>query len=163
MTFRPWTNDDLPFLLESLHRSLHVPEGAEPFPRSVLEDPAIAHYLERFGTRAGDDAQVCTGPGDERVGAAWCRRLPAEDPGYGFVEATIPELGMAVAAERRGLGIGRRLLRDLLERQPVMSLSVDARNVAAVALYRSLGFETVDVVEGSITMLCRGPDRPTAQ
>lgn len=142
----------MPFLWDMLYLALFVPEGAEPLPRSVLDDPSIAHYLQDFGDWHGDDAQVCEADGVP-IGAAWCRRLDSADPGFGYVADDVPELGMAVVPEWQGRGVGRRLLADLLERQPLMSLSVDDVNVGAAALYRSLGFRPVASADGSTTML----------
>ncbi len=68
---RTWIPDDVPFLWEMLYRALHVRHGQQPFPRSVLQGPGIAHYLEEFGTRPGDDAHVALdadGQGIERAG-----------------------------------------------------------------------------------------------
>ena len=65
----------------------------------------------------------------------------------------VPELGMAVMAEWRGQGVGRRLLETLLVRHPNMSLSVDDENLAAVALYTSLGFARVTAIDSSTTMM----------
>ena len=45
-----------------------------------------------------------------RIGAAGhpagCRLMAADDPGYGFVDASTPEIALAVVSERRGVGIG---------------------------------------------------------
>ncbi|HEX3146921.1 MAG TPA: GNAT family N-acetyltransferase [Gemmataceae bacterium] len=49
--------------------------------------------------------------------------------------------------ERRRQGIGRWLLNRVLELAPNLYLNVDARNTPAVQLYRSAGFEVVDVRE----------------
>lgn len=110
LVFRTWMPEDVPFLWEMLYQSLHVREGSVPWPRSVLRSPAIAHYLTDFGSHDGDDAQVCLDGGGERVGAAWVRRMTAADPGYGYVNDEVPELGMAIQENWRGRGIGRRLL-----------------------------------------------------
>lgn len=56
-------------------------------------------------------------------------------------------------AEWRGQGVGRRLLETLLVRHPNMSLSVDDENLAAAALYTSLGFARVTTIDGSTTMM----------
>ncbi len=47
---RAATSDDEPFLREMLYAALYVPAGADPFPRSVLAEPAIAAYVR--GVRA---------------------------------------------------------------------------------------------------------------
>lgn len=138
-----------------LYQSLHVPDGASPFPTSILGEPHIAHYVENFGERDGDDAQICESLDGVMIGAAWCRRLTSDDPGYGYVSDEIPELGMAVRPAWRGRGVGRRLLDDLLRRHPRMSLSVDDDNVGAATLYRSSGFEPVATDGGSTIMLRR--------
>jgi predicted kinase/ribosomal protein S18 acetylase RimI-like enzyme len=155
-TSRPWRAEDIPFLWEVLYLSIHIPEGRPPAPRSMLDAPDIAHYLRDFGRRAGDDAQIVTDDAGVPVAAAYCRRMRADDPGYGFVSADVPELGMAVLAAHRGRGLGRLVLEHLLERHPVMSLSVDLDNAAARHLYASMGFEWV-ADEGTAATMLRRP------
>lgn len=134
-----------------LYQSIHVREGQAPLPRSVLDAPDIAHYLEGFDCM-GDDAQVAVTSG-YLIGAAWCRTMRADDPGYGFVADDIPELGMAVVDTWRGRGVGTRLIEDLMARHPMISLSVDTDNDGARRLYERLGFTSVDVYGTSTTML----------
>jgi predicted kinase/GNAT superfamily N-acetyltransferase len=156
---RRWQVDDIPFLWDVLYLSIHVRGGFEPPPRSILDDHDLAHYLRDFGRFPGDDAQVVVDESGTRLAAAFSRCTSAEDPGYGHLAPNIPELGMAVVPTHRGLGIGRLVLTGLLERQPVMSLSVDLENQVARGLYESLGFEWV-ADEGTAATLLRGP-RPT--
>ncbi|HEY0518205.1 MAG TPA: GNAT family N-acetyltransferase, partial [Ilumatobacteraceae bacterium] len=104
---RPWRPGDLPFLWDMLYQSIHVRHGDAPPPRSILDAPKIAHYLLGFG-RPGDDAEIAISD-DTPIGAAWCRRMRADDAGYGFVDEETPELGMAVVEECRGTGVGTRL------------------------------------------------------
>jgi GNAT superfamily N-acetyltransferase len=91
-----------------------------------------------------------------RLAAAFARRTPADDPGWGHVSPDIPELGMAVVATHRGQGVGRLVLEGLLQRHPTMSLSVDLENEVARRLYESLGFEWVADEGTAATMLRRG-------
>lgn len=89
------------------------------------------------------------------VGAAWWRFFPANEPGYGFVAADIPELGIGVVDGFRGRGIGRALLTGLQERSAgALSLSVEDGN-PAIELYRSCGFEAVGRFGEATTMLWR--------
>jgi GNAT superfamily N-acetyltransferase len=155
-TSRPWRADDVPFLWEVLYLSIHVPDGLEPPPRSILDDHSLAHYLRDFGRYPNDDAQLAVDDAGVRLGAAFTRCTTAQDPGYGHVSPEIPELGMAVVPSHRGIGIGRRLLADLLERHPTMSLSVDLENAVARRMYESLGFEWVADEGTAATMLRRG-------
>jgi hypothetical protein len=81
LTTRRWEAADRSFLWDMLYLALCVRPGDDPLPRSVLNDAHVAHYLDGFGERSGDDAEVGLS-GGQRVGAAWCRRLSADDPGY---------------------------------------------------------------------------------
>lgn len=146
MTFaiRPAAADDQAFITEMQYDACFVPPGAEPFPREVLDDPAIRPYHAGFGTRPGDVgviAEIATGiagSGDRALGAAWVRQVR----GYGFVDDHTPELGIAVVADRRGEGIGASMLGALFDHVPRCSLSCDLRN-PAVGLYERFGFEVV--------------------
>ena len=119
-------------------------------------DPAAAaKYVDGFGRHG--DAGVIAADAGQGVGAAWYRLLPAEDPGYGFVAADIPEVTLAVASQARGRGIGTALMQRLLDRAladriKALSLSVEPDN-PAMRLYLALGFERVGGSGGSITML----------
>ena len=42
-SIRPATNLDKAFLVDIVYQALFVPPGREPFPRSALEAPEIAH------------------------------------------------------------------------------------------------------------------------
>ncbi len=144
---------DVAFLWDMLYESIHVRTDQTRPPRSVLDAPDFAHYLVEFGTRPGDDSQVVIDRLGRPVAAAFCRCLPADDPGYAHVADDIPEFGLAVERDQRRKGLGRRVLTDLLARHPRMSLSVDRDNQDARALYDSLGFVEVGDDGNSTTML----------
>lgn len=135
----------------------------------ILGDPRNAHYVA--GWKRDTDLGVIAvgGPAPGRytaddndpgspIGAAWLRNLPADDPGYGFVDADTPELTMALHRTWRGRGIGRALLRRLLSDAAErgvgrISLSVEPGNPAE-NLYASEGFVVVGTdAGGSLTML----------
>jgi len=91
------------------------------------------------------------------VGAASLRLLPKHDRGYGFVDAETPELSIGVVPTHRGRGIGSLLLEALVgsareQRHEALSLSVEPENPAR-RLYERCGFQVVDTVDGSHTML----------
>ncbi len=150
---RPWRDDDESFTWDMLYESIHVRAGDAAPPRPVLAEPAVAHYLAGFG-RPGDDGQVATDHTGALIGTAWCRLMPPDDPGYGFVAGDVPQLGVACRAGWRGRGVGTRLLHELLERNPTTSLSVDNENIGAARLYERLGF-TVVGTEGTATTMLR--------
>ena len=110
-----------------------------------VSDPAISLYLEGWG-RPGDAALVALDPSSgERMGAAWYRLMAPERPGYGFVDASTPEVAIGVVPERRGRGVGSTLLPALMgvardEGFGALSLSVRRENTLAVRLYERNGF-----------------------
>lgn len=127
----------------------------EPVDRAtVLSTTATGHYVR--GWPLPNDLGVVAEHG-EAVGAAWLRYLPADDPGYGFIAADVPELSIGVHPQHRGHGIGRALLKSLLQaarRRAItrVSLSVERANPAR-DLYLSVGFRVVDSQKDADTLL----------
>lgn len=120
----------------------------------IMRDPALAHYVS--GWDADRDAGFIADE-DQPRGAAWWRFFTADDPGYGFVSETTPEVSIGVRAGSRGRGLGTLLLEALIAeaRQrglPALSLSVELENPAA-RLYERLGFITVERLGGAVTMV----------
>lgn len=145
---RPATNDDEQFLWEMLYEAVHwIPEeaGPKPPPEALFSEFDLRRYLEGWG-RANDFAVIAVDPSDgSKIGATWYRTFPASDPGYGFVEETIPEIVLAVAPDWRGAGVGGTLLRALMDTArssgfEAISLAVRKSNPAAIKLYEKNGF-----------------------
>ncbi len=80
---------DAPFLREMLYLALFVPLGKLPFPQSVVSDPAIARYVDGWGTRDGDAGLIAL-VHDVPAGAAWLRYFPVSSLGYGYVDEKTP-------------------------------------------------------------------------
>jgi len=133
---RPGGLEDLEFLWEMLYEAAH---------HRSLSNPSITRYLEDWG-RPGDAAVVALDPDDgRRVGAAWYRLMPLNNRGYGFVDTSTPEVVVAVIPDRRSLGVGKALLRGLLDTArsqgfEALSLSVRRNTPAAIRLYERNGF-----------------------
>jgi ribosomal protein S18 acetylase RimI-like enzyme len=147
---------DGPFLLDMLVEAAYWrPDGPRGDAQDVLADPELAHYVSGW-PQPGDLGVVAED--EEPVGAAWLRFFSRESPGYGFVDDHTPELSMGVRVDRRGRGIGSRLLAELLARARAaglarVCLSVETDN-AARNLYERAGFVLVDRSGGADTMLC---------
>jgi len=139
---RPAEASDEVFLREMLYLALFVPPGQPPLPRSVLGDPAIARYVDSWGTRSGDSGLIAL-VHHVPVGAAWLRLFPASDPGYGFIDESTPELSVALLPSYRNKGIGSFLVARLLEGVDAVSLSCDPANPAR-RLYIRLGFAPLE-------------------
>lgn len=114
-------------------------------------DPTFQQYIGGF-PRPTDFGLIAERDG-QRVGAVWSRYFTADEPGYGFVAADTPEIGIGVVEGRRGEGIGRALLNALIAASNTdLSLSVEDGNPAE-ELYRKQGFAPVGRVGTSTTML----------
>ena len=136
---RPGVPEDLEFLWKMLY---------EAAGHGDLSDPGISLYLEGWG-RPHDAAVVALDPGDgRRIGAAWYRLMTPENPGYGFLDASTPELAIGVVPEARGRGVGGALLPAIMDVARArgfgaLSLSVRRENTVAARLYERNGFVKV--------------------
>lgn len=145
---------EYPFLKEMFYAALHVPAGAEPFPKSIIEAPELAKYIANWGRL--DDIALVAVQDEELVGAVWCRVLKATEKGYGYVDDKTPELSLAIQPNFRNQGLGTQLMEkafDALRAKGFkqVSLSVDQDN-QAVNLYQRLGFDLVEEIGTAFTM-----------
>lgn len=155
-TYRPLRPSEYSFLKEMLHEALYVPVGAEPFPTDKVEEPELRKYFENWKSKKYDHAFVAVSNG-KLVGLVWGRCFSVDNPSYGFVDTSTPEICMAVKGNFRDQGIGTELL-NLIEESyeqievKQISLSVDKLNPAK-KLYDRSGY--VEQVEKgtAITML----------
>lgn len=153
---------DGPFLAEMVvAAAFWRPEGPAGSVCEVMDQPHFAHYVA--GWPQPSDCGVIA-EDVHPVGAAWFRFFPANDPGFGFVDAGTPEVSIGVARPRRGQGIGARLLNALVAQArhaglATLSLSVEPDNYAR-GLYERVGFRTVGGAGGSLTMLLRIEGHP---
>jgi ribosomal protein S18 acetylase RimI-like enzyme len=151
---------DAGFLIEALYHAIYVPPNTPPLPKTIVQHPDLAQYVDGFGTQPTDHGILALHDGTP-IGAAWARSMH----GYGFVDEAIPELSIALLPGYRGQGIGTRLLEALLnalcKTVQHVSLSVNQTNPAR-RLYERHGFTVVKVEGDSITMVCslesRTPD-----
>ncbi|MDO4864811.1 MAG: GNAT family N-acetyltransferase, partial [Ruminococcus sp.] len=138
-TVRPLRADEYGVLGDFLYEAIFIPEGVEPPPREIIEQPELQVYVEGFGTRRGDIA-VCAEHGGRIVGAAWSRIMND----YGHIDDVTPSLAISLYKEHRSRGVGTELMQALLSELKNagfgrVSLSVQKANYA-VKLYRKTGF-----------------------
>lgn len=165
------------FLWEMLYAAVHWGSGEpgpKPPPEQLLAEPGLRRYLAGWG-REGDFAVVAEDPRSGRkIGAAWYRLFPASAPGYGFVNATTPDIVIAVVPDRRGTGVGRALLQALMAAARsngfgAISLSVQKSNHAATRLYEKNGFVRVSdggddwIMKAELSTELTANDAPGAQ
>ena len=154
---RPATSNDGSFLQQTLALAADWrPDASRRSLAEIMNEPALAHYIAGWPAE-GDVGFVAEDAGP--VGAAWWRFFSREDPGYGFVDESIPELSIGVVEAARGRGVGTMLLRALIDEArrsglAALSLSVEREN-AAVRLYERLGFVTIGPTAGSLAMVLK--------
>lgn len=161
VTLRPATAGDGPLLVEMLALAVAWRPGAvAPSSEEIAAAPDLAHYVAGW-PRPGDHGVVAEAEG-VAIGAAWWRRFTSDDPGYGFVDESTPEVSLAVRPEARARGVGSVMLGALLDdarRTGVgaLSLSVELDNRAR-GLYERVGFLEVDRSPTAATMVVRLAD-----
>ncbi len=153
---RPAVPGDGAFLADMVVEAANwSPAAARPRPE-VLAAPEYRRYIAGW-MRPGDSGVVAVADSEEAIGAAWYRMLPRSAPGFGYVATGVPELIIGVRPIWRAHGVGRALLRALMDAARAagygrLSLSVERGNYAT-ALYRSEGFAVTSPAQGRDTMV----------
>ncbi len=155
LTTRPLTASDEPLLVQATLENLNWC-GPRFTAYDVSSRPDFHHYTKLVLER-GDFGFVAERAA-EPIGVAWAQFLPADDPGYGFLDEFTPEISLWARADSRGQGVGKILLRQLQrgasDRSIArLSLSVEAGNYAR-RLYASEGFVDVAGREADGVMVC---------
>ena len=154
MTIRPLSSADRQLLREATLANMNWNEQRFTFD-DVDDTHEISHYFSSFPS--GRDFGVAYESEGDVKAVAWLVFLPAEDPGYGFVDADTPELSITTFAAARGHGIGSALLSELIVEArsrglASISLSVEDGNNAR-RIYERAGFTVVGRNGGSDTMV----------
>jgi GNAT superfamily N-acetyltransferase len=136
---------DSELLHSFLQHSISFPDDREWTEESKKE--ALNRYLENWGQMGDIGFIIELKESKKPIGAAWFRQFTAKNPGFAFIDEKIPELSIVVLPEYRGVGLGRDLLRKLidqasLEGYPALSVNVNKKD-PALDLYQKLDFQLV--------------------
>lgn len=134
---------EYPLLEDFLYEAIFIPDGIEPPPKSIVQEPELQIYVSHFGEKKDDRALVAEVDG-KVVGAVWTRMMPD----YGHIDDETPSLAISLYKAYRGLGIGTALLQAMLfllkeSGYARTSLSVQKAN-DAVKLYQKAGYKVVE-------------------
>ena len=140
-------------LNDFLYEAIFIPQGAEPPPRSIINNDELQVYIKDFGEKPDDRCLAAEADG-KVVGAVWVRIM--ED--YGHVDDETPSFAISLYKEYRGYGIGTALMVKMLELlresgYKKASLAVQKENYA-VKMYKKVGFEVVDENAEEYIMVC---------
>lgn len=130
--------------------------NGERFTPDDLQRQEFRHYFEGW-PGAQDFGFVAESVEGRPVGVVWLRFFTEADPGYGFVQESIPELSIWVDASHRGQGLGLALVQEAIREARVreldgISLSVEAGNPAR-KLYERVGFLAgAELSEGTLIL-----------
>lgn len=143
LSLRRASQTDAVFLGDMLVEAANWRAGGVRPRHEVLTSPDHRRYLAGW-MRMSDDGLVAMGDDEIPVGAAWYRVLPQNEPGFGFIGVAVPELIIGVHPLWRARGVGRSLLRGVVQLagsrgHARISLSVERDNFAR-NLYRAEGF-----------------------
>lgn len=141
-------------LNDFLYEAIFIPDGVEPPPRAIIQQPELQVYVEGFGSRKGDACFVAEVSG-QIVGAVWVRIMHD----YGHIDDETPSFAISLYPDYRHGGIGTALMQTMLaflknENYKQASLAVQKENYA-VRMYRELGFCIADENESEYIMIVR--------
>ncbi len=152
-TIREITNTEYYLLDDFLYEAIFVPQGAEPLPRSIINNAELQVYVKDFGKHP-DDRCLVAEAGEKIVGAVWVRIM--DD--YGHVDDKTPSLAISLYKDYRGHGIGTALMLKMLDvlqesGYEKASLAVQKANYA-VKMYRKVGFKIIGESDEEYIMVC---------
>ncbi len=152
-TIRAIKKAEYPLLSNFLYEAIFIPEGVEPPPKDIINEPELRLYTDGFGEQKGDKALVAVVDG-KVVGAVWTRIMND----YGHVDDETPSFAISLYKEYRSGGLGTAMMRAMLERLRAdgyekASLAVQKANYA-VGMYKKVGFSVVDEKAEEYIMVC---------
>lgn len=144
---------EIPVLSDFLYEAIFIPDGVEPPPRGIINQPELQIYISNFGK---SDSDICfVAEADDRIiGACWVRIMND----YGYIDDETPSFAISLYRGYRNQGIGTALMKTMLgelrERNyKQASLAVQKANYA-VKMYENVGFKIINENEEEYIMSC---------
>jgi len=145
--------DEYTLLNDFIYEAIFIPEGVEPPPKSIINQPDLQVYISNFGKEKDDLCFVAEADG-KVVGAVWVRDMND----YGHIAEGVPSFAISLYKEYRNFGIGTRLMETMLSElknrgYERTSLAVQKANYA-VRMYKKVGFEIINENDEEYIMVC---------
>ena len=152
-SIRKIREDEYKLLDDFIYEAIFIPEGVEPPPKSIINQPDLQVYIENFG-KEKDDICFVAEADSKVVGAVWVRDM--QD--YGHIAEGVPSFAISLYKEYRNFGIGTKLMKTMLSELKAKgyektSLAVQKANYA-VKMYKKVGFEIIDENDEEYIMVC---------
>lgn len=146
--------DEYYLLDDFIYEAIFIPEGVEPPPKSIINQPDLQVYIENFG-KEKDDICFVAEADSKVVGAVWVRDMKD----YGHIADGVPSFAISLYKEYRNFGIGTELMKTMLSElkdrgYEKASLAVQKANYA-VRMYKKVGFEIIDENDEEYIMVCK--------
>ena len=135
-----------------LYEAIFIPEGVPEPSKDIINHPDLQIYISDFGKK--DDICYVAEVEGNVVGAVWTRIIND----YDHIDDETPSLSISLLKEYRNLGIGTKLMKQIIlalkeKGYKQVSLSVQKVN-NAVRMYKKVGFEIVHENEEDYIMVC---------
>lgn len=152
-SIRKIREDEYKLLDDFIYEAIFIPEGVEPPPKSIINQPDLQVYIKNFGMEK-DDVCFVAEADDKVVGAVWVRDM--QD--YGHIADGVPSFAISLYKEYRNFGIGTKLMMTMLSELKSRgykrtSLAVQKANYA-VKMYKKVGFSVIDENDEEYIMVC---------
>ena len=145
--------DEYKLLEDFIYEAIFIPEGVEPPPKTIINQPDLQIYIKDFG-KEKDDICFVAEADDKVVGAVWVRDMHD----YGHIADGVPSFAISLYKQYRNLGIGTQLMITMLDELKKRgyertSLAVQKANYA-VRMYKKVGFSIIDENDEEYIMVC---------
>jgi len=145
--------DEYKLLEDFIYEAIFIPDGVEPPPKTIINQPDLQVYINDFG-KEKDDICFVAEADDKVVGAVWVRDMHD----YGHIADGVPSFAISLYKQYRNFGIGTQLMITMLDELKKRgyertSLAVQKANYA-VRMYKKVGFSIIDENDEEYIMVC---------
>lgn len=153
LVIRPIKENEIMLLTDFIYEAIFQKDKSHLVSRTIIQKPEVFAYIDGFGKKSDDIALVAV-VNKVVVGAVWVRCID----GYGHLEKGVPEFAISLYPEFRHLGIGTKLMKEMLielknRGYKKTSLAVQKENYA-VRMYSKVGFKKVKETDEEYIMIC---------